>query len=204
MERMATLIEWAMDILPTFVPSKPRFHTITYHQFMKSIAYGEGYFPTIIRDNFFFVDKTDFIPKLEQASARAVFLRPRRFGKSLWVSILQHYYGLQHAPIFTELFGELYIGQNPTPLANKFAVLHFDFSGVNTDTFKSTFEDFLLKTQKGAGEFLYDYQHLFPDAKRNEVVVKAKSPGQVLLELFYLCKTTPGVPPAASPISKKW
>jgi hypothetical protein len=62
---------------------------------MKRIAYGEAYFPGLIRDNSFYVDKTPFLAQLEQESKNVIFLRPRRFGKSLWVSLLQHYYGIQ-------------------------------------------------------------------------------------------------------------
>ncbi|MDW8158907.1 MAG: AAA family ATPase, partial [Bacteroidia bacterium] len=66
-----------------------------------------------------FVDKTPFIEKLEIFEENYVsFLRPRRFGKSLFVSLLEYYYDIHHKDKFQQLFAKYYIGQNPTPLAN--------------------------------------------------------------------------------------
>jgi hypothetical protein len=95
---------------------------------MKPIPYGESNFANIVRDGSFYVDKTPFLHPLEQAGKFIVFLRPRRFGKSLWVSLMQHYYGLEHQPQFKNLFGHLAIGAKPTDFANQFLVLYFDFS----------------------------------------------------------------------------
>ncbi len=95
----------------------------------KRVAYGVANYEELVGDNGYFVDKTLYIEKLE-AIKNPVFLRPRRFGKSLWCRILELYYGANHADDFDRLFGHTYIGQHPTPLRNAYSVLHLDFSTV--------------------------------------------------------------------------
>ena len=86
---------------------------------MIKIPYGQADFRSLITQGFFYQDRTQFIEKLEnQNSYYPIFLRPRRFGKSLFINMLHCYYGVEYAPLFQKLFGNLYIGQNPTPLAN--------------------------------------------------------------------------------------
>ncbi|MDW8297620.1 MAG: AAA family ATPase, partial [Raineya sp.] len=105
--------------------------------------YGVSNFAEIVRDNFVYVDKTPFLELLEMSKEkRVVYLRPRRFGKSLFVSLLEHYYDINRKEQFQELFGKYYIGQNPTPLANSFRILFFNFSGINTSTPQSGQEGF--------------------------------------------------------------
>lgn len=97
----------------------------------KKILYGKSNFEALIEGNGYYVDKTHFIEKLESIGADyLLFLRPRRFGKSLFISTLEHYYDINRADQFDELFGKLYIGKNPTPLKNSFPILKFNFSGV--------------------------------------------------------------------------
>ncbi len=85
----------------------------------------------MIELNGYYVDKTHFIEKLENVGADyLLFLRPRRFGKSLFISTLEYYYDINRADQFDELFGKLYIGKTPTPLKNSFPILKFNFSGV--------------------------------------------------------------------------
>jgi len=97
----------------------------------KKILYGTSNSEAVVTGNGYYVDKTRFIEKLESLGAKYVlFLRPRRFGKSLFISTLEHYYDINRAHQFEELFGRLYIGQNPTPLKNSFPILKFNFSGV--------------------------------------------------------------------------
>ncbi|MBF0204121.1 MAG: AAA family ATPase [Desulfamplus sp.] len=96
----------------------------------KRILYGNANYEEIISKNGYFVDKTHYIEKLENLS-NPVFLRPRRFGKSLWCRILECYYNIRQKDDFERLFGHTYIGKNPTPLRNSFFVLHLDFSVVD-------------------------------------------------------------------------
>ena len=96
----------------------------------KRILYGVANYEEIIAENGYFVDKTRYIPELEMIR-NPVFLRPRRFGKSLWCRILECYYSIHLKDRFEELFGDTWIGNNPTPLKNAFIVLHLDFSTVD-------------------------------------------------------------------------
>ena len=92
-------------------------------------------FATLIAGDGYYVDKTEFIPRLESLNYPNIFfLRPRRFGKSLHLSMLEYYYGIQYKDKFTELFGECYIGkpENFTPLKNSYYILNFNFSGIKT------------------------------------------------------------------------
>jgi hypothetical protein len=90
--------------------------------------YGLSDFATLINEGYFYQDRTDRIPLLEEAGRQLIFIRPRRFGKSLLLSMLEHYYDLNRADQFATLFGSLAIGQNPTPLRNQYFVMKWDFS----------------------------------------------------------------------------
>jgi len=93
-------------------------------------AYGTSDFYDIITNAEFYVDRTDRIPLIEEIGKRLLFLRPRRFGKSLLLSMLENYYDVAKADQFEQLFGHLFIGQNPTPRHNRYLVLNWDFSAV--------------------------------------------------------------------------
>ncbi len=103
---------------------------------MKKIIYGNSNFRKIkINNDYLYVDKTDFIEKLEKLNEDfVIFLRPRRFGKSLFLSTLQYYYDENSKDEFDAMFADTYIGQNPTPLKNNFRILFFEFSGINIDS----------------------------------------------------------------------
>jgi len=96
----------------------------------KRILYGVANYEEIVAKNGYFIDKTQYIERLEEIE-NPVFLRPRRFGKSLWCRILECYYSIHQKGRFEELFGNTWIGNNPTPLKNAFIVLHLDFSTVD-------------------------------------------------------------------------
>ena len=108
----------------------------------KRILYGVANYEEIVAKNGYFIDKTQYIERLEEIE-NPVFLRPRRFGKSLWCRILECYYSIHLKDRFEELFGNTWIGNNPTPLKNAFIVLHLDFStielGKNVDTIRTNF-----------------------------------------------------------------
>ena len=92
-----------------------------------TIPYAVADFVDLRDRGFYYVDKTDYIPGLEDYNA-PVFLRPRRFGKSLLISILAAYYDRTMADRFEELFGGTYIGQHPTQEHNRYMVIRYDFS----------------------------------------------------------------------------
>jgi len=97
----------------------------------RNILYSEANYAAIVRDDGYFVDKTSYIAELEKVR-NPVFLRPRRFGKSLFCSILRYYYDLNYADRFDELFGHTWIGQNPTGQQNQCFVLFLNFSSIAT------------------------------------------------------------------------
>ena len=90
--------------------------------------YGLSDFATLIQEGYFYQDRTDRIPQLEEAGRQLIFIRPRRFGKSLLLSMLEHYYDVNRAGQFEALFSPLAIGRNPTPLHNQYFVMKWDFS----------------------------------------------------------------------------
>ena len=96
----------------------------------KRLPYGMMNFADIRLDNYYYVDKTRFIPMIEEADRFFFFIRPRRFGKSLTLNLLQHYYDVRTRDQFEALFGDLYIGQHPTPDRNSYLVLYLNFSGI--------------------------------------------------------------------------
>ncbi len=102
---------------------------------MKKIIYGESNFRKIkINNDYFYIDKTQYIEKLENLNESfVVFLRPRRFGKSLFLSTLQYYYDENSAHEFDDIFQETFIKNTPTPLKSSFRILFFEFSGINID-----------------------------------------------------------------------
>ena len=96
----------------------------------RRIPYGMMNFAVIRRDDCYYVDKTRFIPIIEDADKFFFFIRPRRFGKSLTVNMLQHYYDIAAKDKFDALFGDLYIGKHPTQERNSYLVLYLNFSGI--------------------------------------------------------------------------
>ncbi|PKM36039.1 MAG: AAA family ATPase [Gammaproteobacteria bacterium HGW-Gammaproteobacteria-10] len=111
------------------------------------IPYGLADFQRLRREGFFYQDRTDRIEQLEATGHQLVFLRPRRFGKSLLLSMLENYYDVNKADAFGELFGDLAVGRNPTPLRNRFFILKWDFSTIpsygNLNDIESAIHDHL-------------------------------------------------------------
>ena len=96
----------------------------------KLLPYGMMNFAVIRRDDYYYVDKTAFIPLIERSDRFFFFMRPRRFGKSLTLNMLQHYYDIAAKDKFDALFGDLYIGKYPTRDRNSYLVLYLNFSGI--------------------------------------------------------------------------
>ena len=96
------------------------------------LPYGNSDFYQIITEKYLYFDRTDQIPLFEIDGKSLLFLRPRRFGKSLLVSMLENYYDLAKADQFERIFGHLAIGRNPTPLHNRYLILSWDFSFIKT------------------------------------------------------------------------
>lgn len=98
---------------------------------IKGIPYGISDFNRIINENYYFVDKTPYLPLIEQMPSYLFLIRPRRFGKSLFLNMMRTYYDILQKDHFDEYFGHLWIGNHPTNQRNRFQVLYFDFSKAN-------------------------------------------------------------------------
>jgi hypothetical protein len=109
---------------------------------VKPIPYGLDDYKTIIREGYAHVDKTMYIRSLEQVGAYNLVLRPRRFGKSLFSSMLGYYYDINEKNNFKILFSNTYIGRNPTKKKNAYYILKFNFSGIRTDSYVVLLESF--------------------------------------------------------------
>ena len=111
---------------------------------VRQLPLGISDFGRIVREDYYYVDKTMYIPRLEVASSYLFLVRPRRFGKSLLLSMLKSYYDINEKDCFDEYFGWLWIGSHPTPYRNRYAVLHLDFSQVTgtIDELKGNFDDY--------------------------------------------------------------
>ncbi len=121
------------------------------------IPYGESNFKKVISGGYVYIDKTPYIAQLENSGSYHFLLRPRRFGKSLFVSMLAHYYDANLSSEFKALFGPLYIGQHPTPLKNSYQVLMMDFSGIPIATPERVSDGFTASVNASLEDFLRRY-----------------------------------------------
>ena len=120
----------------------------------KALPYGISNFRRIREENYYFVDKSSYIPVLEDAASFLFLIRPRRFGKSLFLSMLRYYYDIEEKDNFARLFDGLWIGQHPTQWQGKFQVLHLDFSqtGGDIETLDKNFDDYMIVQYRAFAE----------------------------------------------------
>ena len=127
------------------------------------IPYGISDFGQIRAEGFFYADKTPFLPVLEAGYRYVVFLRPRRFGKSTLVSMLEHYYDLGRRDRFDALFGGLWVHEHPTAERGAYLVLTLDFSSVATDGGEDALRRTFVEAVRGrVGTFLLRYRERVP------------------------------------------
>ena len=127
--------------------------------FMKKLPYGISDYERIMENDYYYVDKTRYIEKLEDLPAPYImFLRPRKFGKTLFTSVLENYYDVKKVDKFEKLFGETYIGKNPTRLKNSYYILRFNFSGINTKDEETTMQGFREKAIEAVQKFINKYE----------------------------------------------
>jgi hypothetical protein len=133
---------------------------------LRKVPYGESDFKKIIKGNYLFVDKSKYIEILENDASYQFFIRPRRFGKSLFLSMLSNYYDIDNKDEFEELFGELYIGKNPTPKKTSYFVLRLDFANISTNQDKENLiKSFDMKVVAAVNDFLIRYKDLLNNEK---------------------------------------
>ena len=140
----------------------------------KEIPYGLSDYARLALENYYYVDKTHFIPLIEKAASFFFLIRPRRFGKSLTLSMLESYYDINNANRFEELFGERWIYQHPTALRAKFLILRFNFSAVssNIDRMLDSFEE---HCKDRFIDFADRYEHLFQELMERETAASGLS-----------------------------
>ena len=149
---------------------------------MKALPYGISDFPRIMREDYYYVDKTRFIEMLERQPPYLFLIRPRRFGKSLFLAMLEAYYSIDYADRFEELFGELYIGQHSTKRHNSYMVLRFNFSEVSSklEFVERSFCEYCCMVMKN---FILKYEHLLGSGIWEVVNPDETNPEQMLAAL---------------------
>ena len=122
------------------------------------MPYGISNYEKIVNDGYYYVDKTMYIEKLENLPETSIiFLRPRKFGKTLFTSVLENYYDKNKADKFEKLYGNKYIGKNPTENKNKYCILRFNFSGIDTSSEEATIRGFKNSTIESIKLFIGNY-----------------------------------------------
>ncbi len=144
----------------------------------KRIPYGVSNFIDIVQRNQYYVDKTMYIPKLEDEADALFFIRPRRFGKSLFISMMRAYYDIDKKDRFQELFGNLWIGTHPTENQGKYQVLYLDFSKIG-GKIEQLEENFNAYCNECLDSFIETYQEYYP-ARVVENVYKAATAARKL------------------------
>jgi len=135
---------------------------------IKKIPYGDSDYGKIIEQNKLYVDKTRFIHELESLPDYIFLIRPRRFGKSLWINLLQYYYDSNRKDQFDTLFKNTYIGQNPTPNKNRYMTLAFNFAMVDPkyDGIQDAFQRYVNNI---INDFIKRYQQYFDQQILTEI-----------------------------------
>jgi hypothetical protein len=134
----------------------------------KALPKGISDYKLLMDSKFYFVDKTPFIEKIEKAGNFLFFLRPRRFGKSLFLSMLQTYYDVKERDNFARYFADTWIYNHPTEYRAKYQVLMFDFSKIG-DSGDNIREKFNLYCCSAVNDFLETYKESYPELDYNEI-----------------------------------
>ena len=149
---------------------------------VKRVPYGVSDFVKVVERNQYYVDKTMYLPLLEDEADNLFFIRPRRFGKSVFISMLHAYYDLRTRDRFDAWFGDLWIGKHPTPLQGKFQVLHLDFSqvGGSIEKLEQNFNFYLGVELDG---FIRDYQEYYSEYAIKKVAETETATGKLAVIL---------------------
>ena len=126
---------------------------------MKKLPYGVSDYERLIKNDYYYVDKTMYIEKLENlAEPYIMFLRPRKFGKTLFTSMIENYYDIKKVDEFEKLYKDTYIGKNPTKLKNSYHILKFNFSGIDTTDDETTIKGFKNEVASSIKLFVEKYE----------------------------------------------
>ncbi len=144
-------------------------------------------FEYLITKGYYYIDRTPYIEKLESADQMfVVCLRPRGFDRKLFISMLSCYYGIEHKTKFHALFDKLYIGHHPTYLANRYYIIRFDFSSLDTSSSTQVLSGFLNQVKVGIGGFIDRYLEI--PLKEKDGILSSNEPKEIfgnLVRLFF-------------------
>ena len=152
----------------------------------KQVPYGVANFATVMEQNLYYVDKTMYLPMIERQPRNLFFIRPRRFGKSIFLSMLYSYYDYRQKDKFQSLFGSLWIGSHPTPLQGKYQVLFLDFSQITgkIDVLEERFNAYLCIS---IDSFVRSYADYYTKEEVDEILSKTEHADKMQL-LFMAAK----------------
>ena len=172
------IIFWIIQIKVVALHQKSKKYDM--EQNVKELPYGVQDFVTIVEQNIYYVDKTMYIPELEKQARNLFFIRPRRFGKSVFLSMLHAYYDCLSKDKFQEWFGDLWIGKHPTSLQARYQILHLDFSqvGGDIDELERKF-NFYMGVELDA--FVRDYHGFYSEKLRQDVYATEDATGKLAL-----------------------
>jgi hypothetical protein len=158
-----------------------------YNKNIKKLMYGTCNIERLVEDNGYIVDKTHFIEKIEQHDSKhLIFYRPRLFGKSAFLSLLRYYYDMREKSKFEKIFGNLYIGKNPTPLRNSYPILHLDVGGQRGDVpLKDVEGHYHLHLKLNLRTFFWQYPELSGGLEVYEKEFDILQDGNEALALFF-------------------
>jgi hypothetical protein len=158
---------------------------------IKEIPYGIADYELIRSENYYYVDKTPYLHTLKKAGRYLFFIRPRRFGKSLFLSVMEAYYDVFYKDRFEEFFKGTWIFNHPTDERGKYLVLSLNFSGVEPDPGK-TETSFINHVQDNAVYFIQKYENFLAANRKKDYyaqkIEKSKSASDILTTLLHICK----------------
>ncbi len=155
---------------------------------MIKFPYGFSDFYLLRSEKYFYIDRTTHIKFIEEAGNQLLFLRPRRFGKSLLLSMLENYYDVAKADDFDKLFGNLAIGKNPTPIHNKYLVMKWDFSNISPVGDSKQIENSLSNY---LNERFQDFANYYQSILQISISINSSNPIASFLSLLRAVRTTP-------------
>ena len=158
-------------------------------QQVKQVPYGVADFATVMTQDLYYVDKTMYLPLLEEHPRNLFFTRPRRFGKSIFLSMLYSYYDCKQRDLFQTLFGTLWVGSHPTALQGAYQVLYLDFSQITgkIDVLEERFNAYL---SINLDYFIRKYSDDYDKAEVEEILSKTEYADK--LELTFKAAKTHG------------
>lgn len=150
----------------------------------KMLPYGLADFERVRTDDYYYVDKTQYIELLEQMPSFLFLIRPRRFGKSLFLNMLYCYYDISYADRFDKLYADLYIGKHPTKERNSYLILKFNFSAISgtSNELKKNFNDYISRQMDF---FASTYASYFEEGFRERLLAIDNAGGQ--LDYITIC-----------------